>query len=65
MKCHNSLQYNRNLQPHQKELIQEHMEKVERDGFQIHREVPEEDLAAWAWAEAFFIKEKVEVSDEG
>ncbi|WP_057935835.1 hypothetical protein [Algoriphagus resistens] len=40
---YNKLEYDRSLKPQTRELIKEHMEKVEQDGFTSIREVGEEE----------------------
>jgi hypothetical protein len=65
MKCHNSLQLDRSLLPHTKEMIQEHMEKVERDGLKMDVEVPAAEADAWNWVNPYLIKTEGEEEENG
>lgn len=57
-KCFNKLEHDRTLHPYQVELIQEHMEKVEKDGFKMDIEVPDNEVTAWDWVKPFLRKEE-------
>lgn len=57
---YNKLQYDRSLKPQTRELIQEHMEKVERDGLISVREVSEEE-----WSHYTALQKKREEEGNG
>lgn len=60
IKCHNTILYDRDMPAHTKELISEHMNKVEREGLRSDYEVPAAEADAWDWLNPYLIKNEGE-----